>query len=113
MTLERMNLIACLAFAALAASIIYAESHEAPSGWEYPLACCSNRDCRQIDASMVSVTAAGYQFTIPAGYHNMAPNGGVYLVAYGKARVSPDGEFHLCLSPRENVLCAFAPPPGS
>jgi hypothetical protein len=95
------------------AALSWVMAHEAPSGWSYPLACCSNRDCRMIDAEMVSVTAAGYRFTIPAGYHNMAPDGGVYVVAFSKARISPDGEFCLCLSPRQAVLCAFAPPPGS
>jgi hypothetical protein len=127
MTLERMNLIAGVAFAALAASIVYAESHEAPSGWRYPSWCCSARlDCQQIPASAVRAGPHGYEIVLQPGEHKSVPEGFAFLVPYTatggprpQLRISPDDAFHACILPvngyraEPEPRCFFAPPPGS
>ena len=46
-------------------------AHQAMSGWTYPLACCSDRDCAVIDGRIVQETPAGYVVTVQPGGHPM------------------------------------------
>lgn len=79
-------------------------SHEAPSGWAYPLECCSNQDCKQIESRLVFESQEGF---------DIAPSEGGGFVARGKERVSPDGEYHLCRSQYSGaILCLFVPSRG-
>lgn len=84
-----------------------AGAHEAPTGWSYPLLCCSSIDCREAADREVRETVAGYQ---------VASTGEV--VPYGHRRIkdSPDGRFHLCQQggdfDKGRVLCLFVPPRG-
>jgi hypothetical protein len=87
--------------------IVGAAAHQAPSGWAYPPACCSLTDCNEIDASRVSQTPEGYLVRLVPGDHNMAKNGGEWLVPYDKARPSPDGEAHICINGVGKMLCFF------
>ncbi len=84
--------------------------HDAPSGWAYPVECCSNLDCREVADADVREGPDGY--VIPATGE---------VVPYGDARVkdSPDGRFHWCAlgdglsRPREtSTICLFVPPRG-
>jgi hypothetical protein len=111
--MKRLILFVAIYIATLAA-LSYAIAHEAPSGWSYPLKCCSSRDCQPVSPEFVTITAEGYRFTIPPGYHIAAPNGGVWDVPFARAELSPDGEFHLCISIATlRHLCTFAPSMGS
>ncbi len=102
--------IALLAFAGPAMA------HQAPSGWEYPLECCSQRDCAKVDASAVKERRGGWHVTVAPGSHPMVPADGppvLAFIAIADARPSPDGDWHICLHPSDKrVLCFFAPPGG-
>lgn len=82
-------------------------AHDAPMGWQYPLSCCSNRDCRQTAQREVRETEAGY-LLVSTGE----------VVPYGNGRIkdSPDGLFHVCQQAGNfetgRVLCLFVPPRG-
>jgi hypothetical protein len=126
MTLERMTLIAVAAWTALMASIVYAEAHEAPSGWTYPTWCCNTRDCARIPARTVRAGRFGYEVVLEPGDHPMVPDGLAFLVPYtategsrAQLRISQDGDYHACILPvrgnrtEPEPRCFFAPPPGS
>jgi hypothetical protein len=126
MTLERMILLAAAANVALIAGIVYAESHEAPSGWSYPTWCCNKRDCAQIPARAVKAGRFGYEVVLLPGDHPMVPEGLAFIVPYtategarAQLRVSQDGDYHACILPARGIRsepeprCFFAPPPGS
>ncbi|MFC3071507.1 hypothetical protein [Shinella pollutisoli] len=88
----------------LAVPIQPARAHDAPSGWSYPFACCSNDDCRP-----VAETAVGEG---PAGYVVRA-TGEVVPYADPRVRASPDGDFHWCSVAGEatsRTICLFVPP---
>jgi len=75
--------------------------HEAESGWSYPLSCCSDRDCRHVEAGAVRQTPDGYQ---------IAATGEILPYADRRIRPSPDGLYHWCAdaaSPR--TICLFVP----
>lgn len=83
-----------------------ARPHSAPSGWAYPLECCSNQDCREVADADV--------FEGPDGYRLVASG---EVVPYADARVkdSPDGRFHWCStggSDTGRTICLFVPPRG-
>ena len=82
--------------------------HEAPSGWAYPLQCCSNRDCAEIPASRVKEGPEGYRVTLVPGDHEFVKAQTSWLVPYAEAKNSPDGAYHICISPSMKMLCFFA-----
>ena len=50
-----------MALAAFASGIFGgAHAHDAPSGWNYPFACCSGFDCRPVEARVISERPEGY-----------------------------------------------------
>lgn len=85
----------------LAMFVIPAFSHDAPSGWAYPIECCSNADCAELPSSRVKNVSTGYLID------------GKHLVPFKDARQSPDGLFHACFPTPDNLRCFFAPPPGA
>jgi len=93
-------------FFILASLLSVAFAHQAPSGWAYPLQCCSGMDCRQIEGIDVGEGANGYTIlktgeVIP--YHDL------------RLKVSPDGEYHWCSKEGKDTtptVCLFIPPPG-
>lgn len=97
-----------LAFAIWLASSGAARAHEAPSGWVYPLQCCSNRDCTEIPASRVKEAPDGYHVTLVPGDHDFIKAQTSFLVPYQSAKSAPDGAYHICISPDLRVLCFFA-----
>ena len=82
--------------------------HEAASGWDYPFECCSDADCARIDPRAVRETPSGYIVTIAPGQHPIwAPERREPLVLdipYQKARLSPDGKWHLCINDAGDLL---------
>lgn len=80
-------------------------AHEAPSGWKYPLVCCSNQDCRQISDINIKETHSGYVLTTTGE-----------VVPYLDRRIkhSPDDMYHVCQQHGDfdegRILCLFVPP---
>ncbi|MVA98865.1 hypothetical protein GN330_16580 [Nitratireductor sp. CAU 1489] len=96
-------LSAGLVFAAVQAS----RAHDAlptaaqPNGWKYPFACCSNFDCRAVDAVKER----------PEGY--VVPSGEIVPMTDKRVRHSPDGLFHWCTVAGKDdgkTICLFVPP---
>lgn len=87
-------------------------AHEAPSGWSYPVRCCSGMDCNMIPANRVSEGPQGYRIVLRPGDHDFIKHQTSFLVPYSKAEDSPDGEFHICINMQMDVLCLFAPVRG-
>ena len=82
-----------------------AGAHEAPSGWVYPWDCCSDRDCKMIDAVNVSERPQGYLLHL---------SGETLDYTDPRVRNSPDGAYHWCAHPgTPRTICLFVPPPGS
>lgn len=84
-----------------------ASAHDAPTGWKYPWACCSNMDCQQVQSSSVIEKPDGYVIKSTGE-----------VVAYRDKRVknSPDGEYHWCAHQAGidagHTICLFVPPKG-
>lgn len=65
--------------------VVPALAHQAPSGWQYPYACCSRQDCRPLKTGEVVYTPGGWNF--PA-------TGQTFPEAV--AQPSPDKQSHAC-----------------
>ena len=95
------------AFSVSLLAVIPARAHEAPTGWTYPWACCSNMDCQEVQASAISERPQGYVIQSTGE-----------VVAYADKRVknSPDGEYHWCAHQKGldagRTICLFVPPKG-
>lgn len=85
---------------------IPAAAHDAKSGWTYPLACCSDYDCREVADAEVLERPEGYVIKV---------TGEVIPMTSRKVRPSPDGVFHWCsVAGRDDgkTICLFVPPRG-
>lgn len=70
----------------------------------YPTSCCSEKDCRPLtEAKGESVLESVEGWKLWDGR----------TIPRRKARVSPDGKFHLCENSAKHILCFFAPPGAS
>lgn len=84
-----------------------AGAHEAPTGWKYPWSCCSNLDCKEVEAQAISERPEGYVIKSTGE-----------VVAYADKRIkdSPDGEYHWCAHQAGldagHTICLFVPPKG-
>ena len=95
---------ACAAFVA-AVFATPAQTHQAVSGWAYPIECCSNRDCQMIDAEQIVESPRGYR---------VEPSGEILNYADPRVKMSPDGAYHWCAIPGSpRTICLFVPPQGS
>ena len=98
-------LLAVAGIAMLIAAIAFdARAHDAPSGWTYPLACCSDFDCREVPDAAVLERPEGYV---------IVATGEVIPMSDRKVRHSPDGRFHWCSTggrPDGKTICLFVPP---
>ena len=98
-----------LAAAIVSLSVIVsfpAAAHDAKSGWTYPLACCSDYDCREVADAEVLERPEGYVIKV---------TGEVIPMTSRKVRPSPDGVFHWCSVAGRNdgkTICLFVPPRG-
>ena len=93
-----------------------AKAHEAlptaakPQGWNYPFACCSGYDCREVGGSQ-SQSKVKIEET-PQGYR-ISSTGEILAYSDGRLKDSPDGEFHLCTVAGKDdtrAICLFVPP---
>lgn len=92
----------------LLCAVLYASlgwAHEAPSGWEYPIQCCSNNDCRWVPPFFVRPTGDGWILRDHLK-HEFVP------ISSPKVKVSGDGEYHICRTNfgKGDLLCLFIPP---
>lgn len=81
-----------------------ARAHDAPSGWTYPKACCSDMDCRAVSAEAITESPDGYV---------VGQTGEVLPYSDGRLRDSPDGDYHWCSpggSETGRTICLFVPP---
>lgn len=95
---------AAFALAFSAAAVAPAASHDAKGGWTYPLACCSDFDCREVADSEVLERPEGYVIRV---------TGEVVPMTSRKVRPSPDGVFHWCSvagKADSATICLFVPP---
>lgn len=81
-----------------------ARAHDAPKGWSYPFACCSDYDCRTVPTKQVSERPEGYVINVTGE-----------VLAHGDSRLkhSPDGDFHWCSVAGKSdgrTICLFVPP---
>jgi hypothetical protein len=106
-------LFAFVIFPIIAALYSPAEAHEAPTGWTYPLYCCSNRDCVMLKSERVTEGPDGFRVTLLPGDHDFVKQQTSFLVEYKSAKPSPDGAYHICISPELKMLCFFAGTRGS
>lgn len=94
-------------------------AHDAPTGWSYPTRCCwgpaagRTGDCAMIPASSVVEGPDGYSVSLAPGDHPLVKKAVHFTVPYGKAEMSPDGEYHVCLSSIMEPRCFFAGARGS
>lgn len=84
-----------------------AGAHDAPTGWSYPPACCSDIDCRDVPADWVFAGPDGYRIVITGE-----------VVRYGDSRLRPppDGLVHWCSvagSSDSRTICLFVPEASS
>ena len=113
-------------FSATVAAVLIAGAHspayvhDAPSGWQYPLACCSNGDCYQIDESEL-VEYKQYWVVRRTKEIFLKPESGNVpgldnASVTGVATYSPDGLFHRCSiqgDPENGSFCLFVPRPAT
>lgn len=79
----------------------YAFGHDADTGWTYPPECCGNGDCVMVhDASRIRTVKGGYLID------------GHYFIAHRDTRLSPDGQWHVCIYGGK-LYCLFRPDQGS
>lgn len=107
MPLQYLSVIAGAAAFALTASFAPASNaHEAKSGWPYPADCCSDRDCREVAAELISESQSGYLIAL---------NGERLAHTDARIRPSPDGVYHWCSAQGRDdtrTICLFVPPNG-
>lgn len=107
-TINFVLFLASMAMLMVAASIIEARAHEATASVQYPLICCSNRDCRPTLEGEVKQTPQGYTLTSTGE-----------TVPYNDRRIKPfeaDGRIHVCQQAGDfdkgRILCLLVPPPS-
>lgn len=101
--LSRLHVLAALGISFPCQSP-HASAHAAPSGWTYPLACCSDFDCREVADADVVEGPRGYIIKL---------TGEVIPMTSRKVRNSPDGQFHWCSVAGKadgRTICLFVPP---
>lgn len=81
-----------------------AAAHKAKSGWTYPIDCCSDYDCREVSADLISERPGGYLIEL---------NGEKITYSDSRIRHSPDGVYHWCSQNGRDdtrTICLFVPP---
>ncbi len=90
--------------AVILASLLVAGSSVSFAHSWYPISCCSEKDCRALtEAKGESVLESLEGWELWDGR----------TIPRREAKVSPDGQFHLCENLAKRILCFFAPPRAS
>lgn len=99
-------------------SSIPVRAHEAPSGWTYPIQCCSNADCREVDGPQASERKSSVQVRYDEERNEyVISTTGERIGQLGvdaRVKMSPDGAFHWCSQKGKDdtpTICLFVPPP--
>jgi hypothetical protein len=74
-----------------------ADAHDAPSGWQYPAKCCSDKDCQPVNCADFTLDGEGHLEYRPI-HRSFSRN---------QVSESPDGLCHACYTARGEPLCAF------
>lgn len=74
----------------------------------YEPACCSDTDCAPIPDTAVREGPNGYEVTLQPGQHPMVKAPLSYVVPYDKAKQSPDGKYHACITATGYRPCFYA-----
>jgi hypothetical protein len=88
-------------------------AHEAPSGWSYPVDCCSGFDCARIPDPAARQVSGGWEFRLSPGDHQFVTEAtGPVVIFFPAATVkpSPDGATHACMGLDLTPLCLFVLP---
>ncbi len=81
--------------------------HEAPAGWQYDIACCSDRDCRPLSRTEVNtIRRAGDQTGYLADIEGFSEP---ILFAPDKIKPSKDEYFHGCVGASGIGYCLYIP----
>lgn len=83
-----------------------ARSHDAPTGWSYPLQCCSLQDCRPVPSDWIDESGGDFRI-VPTDEH----------IAMSDPRIkqSKDENWHWCSvagSDDSRTICLFVPDRG-
>lgn len=93
-----------------------ARAHQAPSGWAYPTACCSEADCYPIGEDEVVPLPAGAYRVIRTGEVFHHPDAKGLPADARQYRWSGDAQFHRCSfggDPSAKAsICLLVPQPG-
>ncbi len=88
-------------------SIRPAHGHQAPMGWQYDIACCSDRDCRPLSRSEVNtIRRAADQSGYLADIEGFSEP---VLFAADKIKPSKDEYFHGCVGASGIGYCLYIP----
>lgn len=94
---------------ALIFGVVTARAHDAPTGWAYPISCCSGIDCREVADKAISEPSQDHPaYIVKATGEQLAQND-------TRIRPSPDGRFHWCSvrgADDSRTICLFVPPRG-
>ena len=91
-------------FFAIPASTGISLAHDASSGWNYPISCCSGYDCRQVSNAIVRERPEGYV---------IMTTGEVVGYSDKRVRISEDSDYHWCSiggKDTGSTICLFVPP---
>ena len=94
-----------LAIMCLLASSLPAMAHAARGGWQYPINCCSNGDCYEIDPSEIQMAPGAYKILATGQF-----------LGFNRVKVSPDGHYHRCSYNGDRAattFCLFVPEPNA
>lgn len=94
--------VAAIACLLVGFGLLQAHAHDAPSGWSYPLDCCSGHDCRPIDPAEVQELGGGKVLDRVTGE----------TLSGKQVRFGGDGQWHICNvgGDREaKPICVFKP----
>lgn len=83
-----------------------ARGHESPTGWNFDILCCSNRDCGEVPPEWISEGPDGV---------TVKPTG--EIIPYGDTRIkqSRDERTYWCRPPDDpnpKTICVYLPPKG-
>jgi hypothetical protein len=88
--------------------LVVALAHQAPSGWSYDAACCSDSDCAMVPPGAIREASGGYAVEmVPRGSDPVRA-----FIPHGDERIRPSGdEFrHACIGPHtRQVICIYVP----